>query len=226
MEEDNGKRHALKAFKDKVKKKLITIWSSPEDLYARAPIALMKQMTISPRPGWVRATEAVGPSVTNELSRLSSENAELRSQLQTAMASATLSRDPRSAAWMDFFDKCHDLQGAYEKSSGFFGGPTSLDAQSEQIHQHREVIKALGRLSMLPVTVDSSLIEEARSLTTGMEAGNAGDSEIEQFRQRVVEHSRRTEECLSLASTRARRTSQPDRSANLRRPNHGHRPKA
>ena len=48
----------------------------------------MKQITSTPRPGWARATDVVSPDLTNELSRLSSENAELRAQLQVALRQA------------------------------------------------------------------------------------------------------------------------------------------
>jgi hypothetical protein len=51
-------------------------------------IALMKQMAANPRTGWVRADQAAGPLVMAELTRLSSENAELRKQAETAQLKA------------------------------------------------------------------------------------------------------------------------------------------
>jgi hypothetical protein len=39
-------------------------------------------MTLNPRPGWVRASEAVRPSVANELARLIEENENLRSRVR------------------------------------------------------------------------------------------------------------------------------------------------
>src|SRR5262249_36502183 len=36
----------------------------------------------NPRPGWVRASEVVGPEVLTEMSRLSSENSELRKRVE------------------------------------------------------------------------------------------------------------------------------------------------
>jgi hypothetical protein len=46
----------------------------------------MKLFNTNPRPGWARTTEVVGPEVTVELSRLSSENARLRGELESALA--------------------------------------------------------------------------------------------------------------------------------------------
>lgn len=71
----------LKAFVNKVKKKPVGFWKNKESLYGLIPIALMKQMTASPRAGWIRGTAAADPRVLAELSRLSSENAELRSRV-------------------------------------------------------------------------------------------------------------------------------------------------
>mgnify|MGYP001810078624 CR=1 FL=1 len=44
----------------------------------------MKAFNTSPRTGWTRATGSVGPEVMQELSRLSRENADLRSLLSAA----------------------------------------------------------------------------------------------------------------------------------------------
>ena len=84
VDTDPAEKSSLEAFKTKIKRKPVSFWSSAADLYGRFPIALMKQITSIPRPGWQRATDGVDPDVINELSRLSSENAELRKQLQEA----------------------------------------------------------------------------------------------------------------------------------------------
>lgn len=49
----------------------------------------MKQMNTNPRTGWVPASEVIAPAVTAELTRLSSENAELRVRL-AALAKTTM----------------------------------------------------------------------------------------------------------------------------------------
>lgn len=75
---------ALRRFKEKVKKKIVSFWNSGDDLHAKVSIALGKAITAYPRPGWVRSTESVGPEVMRELSRLSKENSELRDAIATA----------------------------------------------------------------------------------------------------------------------------------------------
>lgn len=81
MEDDTTKRVSLESFKDKVKSKMVSFWSSAEELHAKVSVALMKAINTNPRTGWVRANEAVGPDVIKELTRLSRENAKLRTNL-------------------------------------------------------------------------------------------------------------------------------------------------
>lgn len=75
------KVEALKSFKEKVKQKLVSFWSSSEDLHGKVSIALMKQMNANPRIGWVSASQVAPIETTAELARLSGENAELRRRL-------------------------------------------------------------------------------------------------------------------------------------------------
>lgn len=77
IELDNKKIESLKKFKQKLKCKLVGFWSSKEDLGGKVSRSLVKLITTSPRPGWVRTSETVGPEVVSEMSRLSSENARL-----------------------------------------------------------------------------------------------------------------------------------------------------
>ena len=88
VDTDPDQKLSLEEFKTKIKRKPVGFWSSATDLYGQFSIALMKQIAATPRPGWQRATEGVGPDVINELSRLSSENAELRKQLREALHQA------------------------------------------------------------------------------------------------------------------------------------------
>jgi hypothetical protein len=80
-ENDPVKRGALAEFKEKVKRKPVGFWSSADDLHGKYSIALMKLLTAHPRPGWIRAVGLPGPEVMTELSRLSRENAELRTSI-------------------------------------------------------------------------------------------------------------------------------------------------
>ncbi len=80
---DEDKKISLVNFKEKIRSKLINYWSNKDELHAKFSIALMKAIANNPRPGWVRAEEAVGTDVMKELSRLSSENSKLRYENDT-----------------------------------------------------------------------------------------------------------------------------------------------
>jgi hypothetical protein len=86
-------QRALVEFKNKVKKKIVNFWTGSEDLHGKVSISLGKAITAYPRPGWVRATTNVGPEVTNELSRLSKENSELRIALSAASSKVEEGRE-------------------------------------------------------------------------------------------------------------------------------------
>lgn len=76
------KKKKLDAFKSKVKSKLVHFWKNKEDLHGKISISLIKAMNTNPRTGWTRASGAIGIEVTKELSRLSTENSTLRTELQ------------------------------------------------------------------------------------------------------------------------------------------------
>lgn len=82
VDKAQNKKKKLDAFKSKVKGKLVQFWFSKEDLHGKISISLIKTMSANPRIGWVRSDETVGVNVTKELSRLSSENSDLRSELE------------------------------------------------------------------------------------------------------------------------------------------------
>ena len=78
---DASKKDKLDLFKSKIKSKLIHFWSSKEDLHGKVSISLIKTMNTQPRIGWTRSDEAIGPEITKEISRLSTENANLRKDI-------------------------------------------------------------------------------------------------------------------------------------------------
>ena len=80
-EKEAKKQKKLREFKKKASSKYISRWTSKDDLYGKVSIALTKQMTSRPMIGWIRANEVAGPEVTQELSRLSRENSDLRNKL-------------------------------------------------------------------------------------------------------------------------------------------------
>lgn len=79
---DTIKKDKLDLFKTKVKSKLVHFWSSKEDLHGKVSISLIKTMNTHPRVGWTRSDEAIGPEITKEISRLSTENANLRNEVE------------------------------------------------------------------------------------------------------------------------------------------------
>jgi len=89
VEDDNKKAKKLHSFKSKIKARLIQFWRSKEDLHGKFSIALMKAINTNPRIGWARANEIAGPEVMKELTRLSSENATLRTDLEALKKAAS-----------------------------------------------------------------------------------------------------------------------------------------
>ncbi|AQZ93410.1 DUF4062 domain-containing protein [Halopseudomonas phragmitis] len=92
-ESDSKKLKKLAAFKTKVKARLVQFWSNRDDLRGKFSVALMKSIINTPRTGWVRADEVAGPLVTKELTRLSSENAALRDQVDSMKKAVTESEN-------------------------------------------------------------------------------------------------------------------------------------
>jgi hypothetical protein len=70
---------ALNLFRDKVKQRPVSFWKNNDDLYGKCSIALMKAFVAYPREGWIRASQYSDSTLTSELTRLSAENAKLRS---------------------------------------------------------------------------------------------------------------------------------------------------
>ena len=80
VDNEDEKKTALISFKDKIRSKLVNFWSNKDELHAKFSIALMKAIVNNPRSGWVKAEESIGSDVMKELSRLSSENSNLRKE--------------------------------------------------------------------------------------------------------------------------------------------------
>src|SRR5574341_408539 len=144
-EKDQAKRDALAAFKDKVKSRYISYWGSPADLYGKVSIALTKQMTVQPRIGWVRASEAAGPEVFAELARLSKENSDLRSRLDAALRS---SGNNAAESWKEFVDKVYDYQqaAAWEQAAQQRFGTGAAEEKAAAVASLNEKFFALDKL--------------------------------------------------------------------------------
>lgn len=81
MDHDAAMIERLADFRTLVQSKPVGYWTNADDLYGKASVALVKAIAAQPRVGWVRASSALGPEVTAEISRLSAENAGLRERL-------------------------------------------------------------------------------------------------------------------------------------------------
>jgi hypothetical protein len=73
---------ALEVLKARLRTRTGDTWTSPGDLRQKAQNLLIQEMNLNPRRGWVPATEAIDPSVANELSRLILENESLKNQVR------------------------------------------------------------------------------------------------------------------------------------------------
>jgi Domain of unknown function (DUF4062) len=92
VDKEEAKVAALARFKAKVKQRPVGFWKTADDLHGKVSIALMKAFNTTPRSGWTRATAMAGPEVSQELSRLSRENSELRAQLEAAQNQEAVDR--------------------------------------------------------------------------------------------------------------------------------------
>jgi hypothetical protein len=86
MDEDDSAKTALKHFKEKIKRKMVSFWTSLEDLHGKVSIALIKEINANPRVGWLPSSQVASPEMSAELARLNAENAKLRDQLQQALS--------------------------------------------------------------------------------------------------------------------------------------------
>ena len=73
---------ALVNFKKKLCEGPNARWTTTADLCHKAYVHLIREMSLKPRQGWVRGSEAVTPAAVNEMARLIRENDELRSKVR------------------------------------------------------------------------------------------------------------------------------------------------
>lgn len=97
VDTDSQAKESLVRFKSKVKSKPVGFWRNSEDLHGKFSIALMKLITTNPRPGWARADELIGPDVMKEITRLSSENAKLRREIDSHLQQKKLDEGSKTA---------------------------------------------------------------------------------------------------------------------------------
>lgn len=78
---DADKRAKLDAFKNKVQKKLVKYYSSPEDLGGKVSRALVQLISRVDRPGWIRGDALAGDEARDAIEKLRTENESLKKEL-------------------------------------------------------------------------------------------------------------------------------------------------
>jgi Domain of unknown function (DUF4062) len=78
IDKDSKTIKALRRFKSKVKKKMISPWRNASELRALFVESLTTAINLKPRPGWVRAPDEGSADIAQALSNLTEENARLR----------------------------------------------------------------------------------------------------------------------------------------------------
>jgi hypothetical protein len=180
VETDGTKRQRLEIFKEKIKTRYVSFWSSADDLYGRVSVALGKQFAAKPRPGWIRSDEGMSSEVAMELVRLSRENAELRSQLEV-LEVRTKVDDATDGAWRHFF---HVIAGA-------IGTLETLDIKAENL-KITAVNQALSRLDLDVIgTPTEEFLPDAALIADATLKGLVPDKQLVNLRQRVVKRLKR-----------------------------------
>lgn len=91
-------KRLMSKFRDKVQSKIVDFWNNADDLGKKCALSLNEMFTINPRPGWIRSNEAVSPELANQLSKLLSENAELKLELDKLKSGMRLDFRAREAS--------------------------------------------------------------------------------------------------------------------------------
>ncbi len=81
IDTDELTKQRLIKFKEKIKTKMVNFWKNTDDIYGKTAIALGKAFVTYERPGYIRSDEVANQDVFNELTRLSTENSNLRTQI-------------------------------------------------------------------------------------------------------------------------------------------------
>ena len=174
VDKDARKRKALDAFKEKVKSRYVSYWSSADDLYGRVSVAVTKQMAVRPRTGWIRADQGVSADVAAELARLSKENAELRASLGKVNPAAAHAPDA-AAAWREFLAVLSRYDGLYVWD----------DRQKDE--RYKVINQALSQLDLDAIgTATEPFLAEASQLAGVILKEETLGAKLAEFRQRVA----------------------------------------
>ena len=85
-EKDAKAQKALENLKKRLINHSSVTWSAVGEICGKAQNLLIREMNLNPRGGWVPASDAIEPSIANELARLLRENESLRRQLRLESA--------------------------------------------------------------------------------------------------------------------------------------------
>lgn len=91
---DKELREKLDAFCNKIEKKMVKYWRDPGDLPGQVALAIMQIRKSHPAIGWIRASEALTPEVSEELVELRAKVRELSTDLQDEHRHNTSVVDP------------------------------------------------------------------------------------------------------------------------------------
>jgi DNA-binding HxlR family transcriptional regulator len=127
IENNRDIRKRLELFRTKVSSKMVSFWKSPDDLYGRAGIALMKSFASNPREGWVRASEANTSEMTAEITRLSRENGQLRARIEADIRTTVDAHEQKINELIDGLRRNVRYIYVWRKASAGWGEPISTN---------------------------------------------------------------------------------------------------
>jgi len=148
IDKDTDNLNRLNAFKDKVKTRIVSFWSSADDLYGKCSIALMKAITSYPRVGWVRASESVGPEIVNEVTRLSKENADLRAELAKSKKRLEATLETEEEKTIDVLSRNSRNVHVWLDGQKDWGEPIETTLLSIFEHMGKELINEASSVSL------------------------------------------------------------------------------
>jgi hypothetical protein len=96
IDKDQAAVEALRRFKSKVKQKMVRAWKDKSELQAHFAMSLATTINLNPRRGWIPAPEPTDVDISQALSNLSEENAQLRKELETIRQDADTVSDLES----------------------------------------------------------------------------------------------------------------------------------
>ncbi len=150
METDENKINKLKKFRTRaMTNRLVSIWSSTEDLTGKLAISIMKAKSEIKRPGWQRAVDFDEASLRREIMELKSENEKLVNDLKAAKEEISFLTEETNIAFEDCEVK---MEYHYRSQSGLRAGNINISLQDLFITIATE---------MMDVSIVEDLVEKA-----------------------------------------------------------------